>query len=422
MTHVDLFSGIGGFTLAAGWAGFRTVAFCEIDPFCQEVLKERFGAVADAEGEYRRDESEDSRNGKKRGSRNVPDALNRNRPVLIPDIRALDGTRFRGATLLTGGFPCQPFSVAGKRKGKADTRHLWPEMLRVISEARPAWVIGENVAGIVNMELEQVCLDLEGEGYEVRPVVIPACAVGAPHRRDRVWIIAQDTLDRRGRIGESEKPGRERNERDAIAGNGERIHRAEDSDVRGHAGELGLPRIDGRRAGEKSSDGYRPPEHAENDSALNELSSRDAVGSRTDARSAPSRSRDSIGESDRHAPDAERGNGRTSKRGCGEDGGGEVKGGEVREASICGGLRRGHAPDADEGRIRRYQREGDSEGSVTRPSCAWDESWPEVATRLCRVDDGIPRRVDRLKALGNAIVPAVAYEIIKAIAEIERMK
>jgi site-specific DNA-cytosine methylase len=110
---------------------------------------------------------------------------------LFEDIRSLDGSEFAGVSLITGGFPCQPFSCAGKRRGTADDRHLWPEMLRVIAEARPAWVLGENVAGIINMELDTVLSDLEGIGYACRPFVIPACGVDARHRRNRVWIVGK---------------------------------------------------------------------------------------------------------------------------------------------------------------------------------------------------------------------------------------
>lgn len=218
-THLDLFSGIGGFALAAALAGFRTVAFCEIDAYCQAVIKARFGAVmADTESERcgeagpsrgRRQErtagvcsthSEALENPERDGcaarspsepGRQSRSALADNSsPQLHGDIRTFDGTRYAGTALLTGGFPCQPFSVAGKRGGSGDDRFLWPEMLRVISEAKPAWIVGENVAGIVNMELDRVLSDLEGQNYECWPLIIPACAVDARHRRDRVWIVA----------------------------------------------------------------------------------------------------------------------------------------------------------------------------------------------------------------------------------------
>jgi DNA (cytosine-5)-methyltransferase 1 len=154
-THLDLFSGIGGFALAAKWNGYRTVGFCDNEPYAQAVLKRHWPEVP-----------------------------------CHKDIREVRGELYAGVTLLTGGFPCQPFSVAGKQRGKDDDRYLWPEMLRVIQEARPTWIIGENVAGIVNLALDQVCADLEDQGYEVEPIIIPACSVDAPHRRNRVWIVA----------------------------------------------------------------------------------------------------------------------------------------------------------------------------------------------------------------------------------------
>ncbi len=161
LTHLSLFSGIGGLDLAAERAGFRTVGQCEFADYPYKVLCKHW-----------------------------PD---------IPkwrDIRTLTREDFHARTglrtvdVLSGGFPCQPFSVAGKRRGTADDRYLWPEMLRVIQDLRPTWVIGENVAGIVNMALDQVLSDLEAQGYATRAFVIPACGVDAPHRRDRVAIVA----------------------------------------------------------------------------------------------------------------------------------------------------------------------------------------------------------------------------------------
>jgi len=216
LTHVDLFSGIGGFALAAQWAGFKTVAFVEIEPYAQEIIKERFGAVLCRKSSVITAMGLD---GAVESDQESPVIISSHVNVAMPsaiyagiqgknveyaknrtDIRTFSGTPYRGATLLTGGFPCQPFSQAGKRRGKEDDRYLWPEMLRVISEARPAWVLGENVAGIVNMELDRVLSDLEGEGYTVQPLVIPACAVDAKHRRDRVWIVAYTGCEQRGKI------------------------------------------------------------------------------------------------------------------------------------------------------------------------------------------------------------------------------
>ena len=196
-THLDLFSGIGGFAIAAQACGYTTIGFCEKEPYAQQILKERFGAVlADAAGR-RRDAPRaglESQNGD--GS---PNRTERHcAPRLHPDIFTLNGADYAGVDLLTGGFPCQPFSVAGKRRGAADDRALWPEMLRVIDGAKPAWIIGENVAGIVTMELDNILSDLEGIGYAAWPLVIPACAVDARHRRDRVWIVAHTDHARNG--------------------------------------------------------------------------------------------------------------------------------------------------------------------------------------------------------------------------------
>ncbi len=163
MRHLDLFSGIGGFALAASWVWeeeHEIVSFCEIDPFCQKVLKKHWPDVP-----------------------------------IVSDIREMKGSDFVQVDLLTGGFPCQPFSTAGKRKGKADDRFLWPEMLRIISEAKPSWIIGENVPGIASIDygmvVRQVLSDLEEKGYRVLPpFLIPACSINALHTRERIWFVA----------------------------------------------------------------------------------------------------------------------------------------------------------------------------------------------------------------------------------------
>ena len=160
MTHGSLFSGIGGFDLAAEWAGWENKFHCEINPFGQKVLKYYW-----------------------------PKAIS------YDDITKTDFTIHRGTIdVLTGGFPCQPFSLAGKRLGTEDHRNLWPEYFRAIKEIQPVWVVGENVPGLINwsagLVFEQVQADLESEGYEVWPIILPACSVNAPHKRERVWFVA----------------------------------------------------------------------------------------------------------------------------------------------------------------------------------------------------------------------------------------
>ena len=184
MRHGSLFSGIGGFDLAAWWMGWKNIFNVEIDPFCRQVLKTYFPFAAQYD-----------------------------------DIKKFNGRRYYGTLdIISGGFPCQPFSIAGQRLGREDDRYLWPEMLRVIDEIRPTWVVGENVAGILSLVqpgvplklamqtrfgkedqeiitehefiVETICKDFERIGYSIQPFLIPACSTGAPHRRNRVWFIA----------------------------------------------------------------------------------------------------------------------------------------------------------------------------------------------------------------------------------------
>lgn len=156
MRHLDLFSGLGGFALAARWAGIETVGFCEINEYCQKLLNKNFPGV----------------------------------PV-HSNVKNLKGDEFGKIDIITGGYPCQPFSLAGNRRGRHDERHLWPHLLRIIKHAAPAWVLCENVYGHITMGLDEVCDDLEKAGYAVQSFVVPAISKGAPHKRDRLWIVAR---------------------------------------------------------------------------------------------------------------------------------------------------------------------------------------------------------------------------------------
>jgi DNA (cytosine-5)-methyltransferase 1 len=198
MTHGSLFSGIGGFDLAAEWMGWENKFHCEWNEFGQRVLNYYW-----------------------------PDA------ELFTDITKSDFKKYANTIdVLTGGFPCQPYSSAGKRLGKEDERHLWPEMLRCIREVAPRYVVGENVRGLTNwnggLVFDEVCVDLENLGYQVAPFIIPASAVNAPHQRERVWFVAYSQSGRRGEQSPTNSGGKDRRFND----NG-KVWNATDSDING---------------------------------------------------------------------------------------------------------------------------------------------------------------------------------------------
>ena len=299
-------------------------------------------------------------------------------PRLHPDIFSLNGADYAGVDLLTGGFPCQPFSVAGKRLGKADDRAIWPEMLRVIREAKPTWIIGENVAGIVSMELDNILSDLESLGYSAWPLVIPACAVDARHRRDRVWIVAHAIS-----LRELQSSGSITDERRRISNEGQDV---------AHAGSAGLEGLSG-----DGNDGNEPGRD-------DEEQDRPACPRRL----LPGGWREVVfaaecdPEGDGLCPCGFDYSDGCSQPGPTQDGyeyterDGVLYGrpeGQL-ESAICGmadGL-----PEGLDGGSRFCQ-------------------WPEEEPGTARVTTGIKHRAHRLKGLGNSIVPQVAEEIIRAI-------
>jgi DNA (cytosine-5)-methyltransferase 1 len=269
LTHGSLFSGIGGFDLAAQWAGFENIFQVEIDKFCQKINEKNFP--------------------------------NTNKYF---DIKQFSGNEYANRiNVISGGFPCQPFSVAGKRKGTSDDRALWGEMFRVIDTVKPQWIIAENVPGLLTIEsglvLEQCFIDLESSGYTASAFIIPALAKDAPHKRDRIWIVA--------------------NRNDIV-----------------------------------SDELYKSRKKTwEEKSSLVVKSSPRLLSKHTT---------------------------------------------DTNQQGLQGGMQ----PIFNTEHYRGQNQ-------------TWNENWYEVATRLCRVDDGVSNRVDRLKSLGNAIVPQVAYEIFNAI-------
>jgi len=273
---------------------------------------------------------------------------------LIPEIRDFDGTKYRGATLLTGGFPCQPFSVAGQRRGKEDDRYLWPQMRRVINEAKPRWILAGNVPGIFRMALDTVLADLEDEGYATGTFIIPACGLNAPHRRNRIWIVANSIrpgTGNQGREADNQKRRICQDRRKSIRQKNGTISSSRPTSTSNHAQDS----INDRMRGGNHGNSRR------------------------------SKCTLQVERSNSYASDS--------------------------ETSLIRGIR-------NKGKEKGSQNSDELFGGSHRLS--WKENWHEVATRFCRVDDGISDRVHRLKALGNAIVPQVAYEILKNIAWIEK--
>jgi len=285
------------------------VGFCEIEPYCQKVLRKHWPDVP-----------------------------------IYDDVRELTGETVGPIDIITGGYPCQPFSVAGKRRGEADDRHLWPEFARLIRELRPRWVLGENVAGHINMGLDDVLADLEREGYAWESFVIPACAKDAPHRRDRVWTVAYTGLpESSGRIQakEGQQP------------NGGRIPRGEPASLCGDVSDS---------ISQRGRANARAQSPAEKESTKLQQEDRQTLSS--DAAALCS---------------------------------------NVADTQIV-------QRDGGNGESRCKVSESGNGGSSDRRNTIWTTE-PSVG----RVAHGIPKRVDRLRGLGNAIVPQIAEIIFKAI-------
>jgi DNA (cytosine-5)-methyltransferase 1 len=433
-THLDLFSGIGGFALAAQWAGFRTIGFCEIDKYCQKVLAKNFLSQPDAFG----------RNGRTNDEGQAP--TERARPTISSNIFDLDGRQFAGVDLITGGFPCQPFSVAGKRRGAADDRAIWPQMFRVISEARPAWILGENVPGIIPMELDNVLSDLEGIGYATRSFIIPACAVDARHRRDRLWIVGRRIIPDTNGTGSQGRHGAELPEC-----SGERAIREGDSlaDTENQRCNIGT---DTEREGTENQQGRNGNIRSElggySRSGFCRWLSEPNVGGTFDGLS---RWLDGTGLNETAKTRAvqimrsvwcedvaqafQREIGRFN--GVSEtevlltflceyeeqsnDGWTQMEGRTVALSIVRDLWRSIESSRSPYRRKYRKQLAGEYSDALRKLPRETSSLYPQTWSNGCwedgiaRVANKIPNRVDRLKGLGNAIVPQVAYEILKEI-------
>jgi DNA (cytosine-5)-methyltransferase 1 len=317
---IDLFSGIGGFSLGLErTGGFETVAFCEIDPYCRKVLRKHWPDVP-----------------------------------IHEDVRTLKGDEYGPVDLICGGYPCQPFSNAGERRGAEDDRHLWPEVHRLVVAVRPAWCLFENVAGHITLGLDEVLSDLENEGYTTQPLVIPACALDAPHRRDRVWILANSNGGRRDTqpLPSPQRDSRENNLNTDQSGKGSRTR------VLANPGHTGV--LQRKKHGDGGENG-----HIESGVRRNVLSGREQ--------------------------------------------------GKVLADASSGGLQgRSEARNNSSDRPKPRNEQFEGLRGVYEPRTSGQARWlsePNVG----RVAYGVPNRVDRLKALGNAVVPQIPEIIGRAI-------
>jgi DNA (cytosine-5)-methyltransferase 1 len=369
MKVLDLFSGIGGFSLGLESTGhFRTVAFCEIDKFCKLILDKHW-----------------------KGTK------------VYDDIKTItkkqfeeDGTEF--PDIITGGFPCQPFSVAGKQQGTSDSRHLWPEMFRVIKDFAPRWVIGENVKGLTNIQdgvvFETVCSDLEGEGYEVRTFNIPAAGVQAPHRRERIWIVAH---------------AKRFNERKSIRGSDEtqsRIqeeHRQNDSTTR-KSSRTGS--VWGTNNGHEDMENSRRTLR-QGGELQGENGNETREGNADQSQRSSGTSRSNVANTERQRLEGFSEHSTTiSRQDQGTHTGDEGSRGENKTMV-----------DSSTGRCTSQE----TEVQPGRYS-SFDSSWWQSEPELGRVAHGVSGRIHRLKALGNSIVPKIVQEIGNAIIKAEKEK
>jgi DNA (cytosine-5)-methyltransferase 1 len=377
MRHGSLFSGIGGFDLAAEWMGWENKFHCEWNEFGQKVLHHYW-----------------------------PNAESFN------DITKTDFKKYANKIdILTGGFPCQPYSSAGKRLGKDDERHLWPEMLRAIREISPSYVVGENVRGLTNwnggMVFDEVCAELESYGYQVAPVIIPACAVGAPHRRERVWFVAYAD-------GSTKRPSRTSGDVET-----NRSKNNDEQSGRRESAKFNIRRCEFLRdASNTECNGLEHWNKARN-LRSEETTPRQKGGQLTN----DFKTNDNATNTN--------GNGFNQRNGKYEIN--TSQGGFDALCDINKSNGYGNAPNSSSGGIQRHggssqngefqTNESNKNNSKRQSRMDW-ENFP-TQSPICGGDDGISTELDgiafskwraeSIKAYGNAIVPQVAYQIFKAI-------
>ena len=368
LQHLDLFSGIGGFSLGLeATGGFETKAFCDIEKYPRQVLQKHWPHVKQYE-----------------------------------DIKELNYERLKAdgidsIDIITGGYPCQPFSIAGRQKGEQDPRHLWPEYFRLVKELRPTWVIGENVSGHIKLGLDTVIEDLESEDYAVRPFSISASSIGANHQRERIWILAHS---RRSQWPRAELRGENENEtRKENANQFKRSSSTSGFDVADTqsqwSGEIKNIDKEKRNKGGSETQSYSSGGNVANTES--EGLQRGEWNNQGEGREVLSSERQDGNEirSETRRPD------RVSTQ---------------ENVSNPGSSRRETGISEE-----RYREEGNTEefnnDSDRRRGWQRENNWA-VEPDVGRVAHGVPKRVDRLKSLGNSLVPQIPYYIGKTILEV----
>lgn len=424
MNHASLFSGIGGAEVAASMMGWQNLFHCEIQEFPRKVLDYWFPKSESYE-----------------------------------DITKTDFTKWHGKVdVLTGGFPCQPFSLAGRRKGADDNRYLWPQMLRAIRQIHPTWVVGENVNGIKTMvescqvtqmgrtdylfeenhlyreesrfTLDKICADLEAEGYSVQPIVIPACAIGAPHRRDRVWIIAHRSDPRTETVQQEGQDG--------ICSARPSPHtQCNGHSPQGHGNQRARAKKSKKRKNRPQS---RSRRHGSGKTLAHALQHRSHEVHQDHQSQFPDGARSNSLGGQRSSSHSYRNGGKALQASKGLERTGRKRDVQPKEWSTspewADRLSRLQRHDADT-ISERLEGMHQSWGEESQRQCLWRDlarhceegNWRQFPTQspVCRGNDGIPFDVDSLtisfpkwrqesiKAYGNAWVPQVAYEIFRAI-------
>jgi DNA (cytosine-5)-methyltransferase 1 len=349
LKHLDLFSGIGGFSLGLESAGLvETVAFCDFDKYCQQVLNKNFPGV----------------------------------PV-YGDVKELNHEKLKAdgidqVDIITGGYPCQPFSVAGRKKGEQDPRHVWPEMFRLIKELRPTWVIGENVGGHIKLGLDSVLENLESEGYSARTFSISASSVGANHKRERVWIVANSGRSVGGKQSprNSKSIGRWSFETPEWSTDPNQIARpSEGAKIMADSDEMQRQLLRGQQS-EQRQETFEGT--GERSGTQNDFSDSESIVS-------------DGGEYREHS-EKRKAEGQTRREGCLD----------------C------DATNSNSSRLEEQWRSFTTEQENQASQCG---RWWDIEPDVGRVAHGVPKRVDRLKCLGNSVVPQIPFVIGLAIKE-----